>query len=87
MNDLPTLQDVSTYDLTFFKSPQDFSIYIEQYAIQNEISCVEALLEYCEVHLLDPADIAPNITKPLKAKLEVDFANLNYLPKQVQLDM
>lgn len=87
MNGLNTLEDVSARDLTFFKTPTEFSIYIEEYAINNEITCLEAIIEYCDFHMLDPTDIATKITKPLKSKLEIDFANLNYLEKQVALDL
>ena len=87
MTGLNTFEDVSAKDLTFFKTPTDFSIYIEQYAVNNEMTCLEAILEYCEYHMLDPIDIATKITKPLKSKLEIDFANLNYLEKQVELDL
>lgn len=87
MKELTTLEDVSARDLTFFKTPTEFSIYIEEYAVQNELTCLEAILEYCEYHMLDPVDIATKVTKPLKSKLEIDFANLNYLDKPVELDL
>ena len=87
MKELTTLEDVSARDLTFFKTPTEFSIYIEEYAVQNELTCLEAILEYCEYHMLDPVDIATKVTKPLKSKLEIDFANLNYLEKPVELDL
>jgi cell division ATPase FtsA len=70
-----------------FKTANEFSMYIENIACSKNITHVEAVLEFCAEHMIDPTDIASSINKSLKAKLEQDFRELNYLPKVAQLDM
>lgn len=62
-------------------------MHIEQLAVDKRISHLDAVLLFCEQHLLEPSDIASKVTKSLKAKIEKDFRDLNYLPKQAQLDV
>jgi hypothetical protein len=64
-----------------FKTPNEFSLHIESLSADLEINHMEAVLQYCEENMLDPADVAHLINKPLKDKLEVVFQELNYLPK------
>ena len=70
-----------------FKTANEFSLYIEQLAQQNKITYMDAILEYCQENMLEPEDISSLINKSLKDKLEMDFRELNYLPKQAQLDV
>ena len=44
-------------------------------------------LEYCKENYLEPEDVAKLINKSLKDKIEMNFRDLNYLPKQAQLDV
>jgi cell division ATPase FtsA len=48
---------------------------------------LDAVLEYCKENHLEPDDISSLVNKPLKDKIEMDFRELNYLPKQAQLDV
>ena len=85
MEELNTSNDVPEKDLNFFSTATEFSMYIESYAHKSHMTYLEALLEYCEIHMLEPMDIVGKVTKSLKEKLEIDFVNLNYLPRQVEL--
>ena len=70
-----------------FKNANDFSLHIEQIVSNSNISHMDAVLEYCKENYLEPEDIAKLINKSLKDKIEMDFRELNYLPKQAQLDV
>jgi hypothetical protein len=48
---------------------------------------MDAVLDYCKENYLEPADVASLINKSLKDKIEMDFRELNYLPKQAKLDV
>jgi cell division ATPase FtsA len=48
---------------------------------------MDAVLDYCQENSLEPSDISKLINKSLKDKLEMNFRELNYLPKQAQLDV
>jgi hypothetical protein len=70
-----------------FKTANDFSLHIEQIVSTSNISYMDAVLEYCKENYLEPEDVAKLINKSLKDKIEMDFRELNYLPKQAQLDV
>lgn len=70
-----------------FKTANQFSIHIEKLAAEKRMSHLDAILNFCEQHTIDPADVASKINKSLKEKIEQDFRELNYLPKQAQLDL
>lgn len=70
-----------------FKTANEFSMHIERRAIAKRLSYMDAVLDFCEEHHLEPADVSSKINKSLREKIEQDFRDLNYLPKQAQLDM
>lgn len=70
-----------------FKTANEFSLYIENQVYEKNISYMDAVLEYCTENYVEPDEIAKLINKSLKDKLEVNFQEMNYLPKQAQLDV
>ena len=70
-----------------FKSANEFSLYIESVVKEKRLSYMDAIIGYCKDNYLDPEDVAKLINKSLKDKLEMDFRDANYLPKQAQLDV
>lgn len=62
-------------------------MFIEQRATDTGMTYLDVILEFCEDNMIEPDDIASKITRSLKAKLETNFRDLNYLPKIAQLDM
>jgi hypothetical protein len=70
-----------------FKNSNEFSLNIEKIVADRRINYMDAVLEYCKDNYLEPQDIARYINKSLKDKIEMNFRELNYLPKQAQLDI
>ena len=70
-----------------FSTANEFSLYIEQVVREKKMTYMDAVLNYCKENYLEPDDIASLINKSLKDKIEMDFRELNYLPKQAQLDV
>lgn len=70
-----------------FKSANEFSLHIEQVVKEKRMSHMDAVLDYCKENFLDPEDVTKLINKSLKDKIEMDFREANYLPKQAQLDI
>lgn len=68
-----------------FQNSNDFSLFIETIAIDEGISCYNALLNYCHDNDIDPEDIAKNVNKQLKDKLAVEFADMGLLKKSPSL--
>ena len=56
-------------------------------AIELKLSHLDAILKYCADHMIEPSDIASKVNKSLKEKIENDFRELNYLPRQAKLDV
>jgi len=70
-----------------FKTANEFSLHIEQMVRDTKLTYMDAVLEYCKENYLEPEDVAKLINKSLKDKIEMNFRDLNYLPKQAQLDV
>ena len=70
-----------------FNTANEFSLYIEQVVREKKMNYMDAVLAYCKENHLEPDDVASLINKSLKDKIEMDFRELNYLPKQAQLDV
>jgi KaiC/GvpD/RAD55 family RecA-like ATPase len=70
-----------------FKTANEFSLHIESIVRAKRVNYMDAVLEYCKENFLEPDDVASLINKSLKDKIEMDFRELNYLPKQAQLDV
>ena len=69
-----------------FENSSQFSMYIEQFAQDNKMSIIDAILEYCQQNFLEPKDVAPLINKTLKDKLEKNYQELGMLPETPSLD-
>ena len=80
-------QIITLTNLKMFKTANEFSLHIEQVVAEKKMSHMDAVLEYCKENYLEPSDVASLINKSLKDKIEMDFRELNYLPKQAQLDV
>lgn len=70
-----------------FKTANEFSLHIEEIVRDKKISYMDAVLLHCKENYLEPQDVASLINKSLKEKIEMNFRELNYLPKQAQLDV
>jgi hypothetical protein len=46
---------------------------------------MDAILDYCERHSMEPDTVDPLISKPLKEKIEADARELNFLPRVATL--
>ena len=79
--------DIGLIRNEMFKTANEFSLHIEQMVRDTKLSYMDAVLEYCKQNYLEPEDVAKLINKSLKDKIEMNFRDLNYLPKQAQLDV
>ena len=70
-----------------FKTANDFSLHIEGIVRDKKLSYMDAVLQYCQENFIEPEDITSLINKSLKDKIEMNFRELNYLPKQATLDV
>ncbi len=73
-------------DAPVFRNSGEFSLHIETLAFEKRITHMEAIIDFCERHQLEPIDVAGKLNKGLKDKIAEDARNLNYLPKKTQLE-
>jgi len=74
--------------MQMFEDSNSFSTYIEKMVRERkDLTHMEAVLEYCKINFIDPADIKKLINKSLKEKIQIDFENDGYLPKSATLDV
>lgn len=63
----------------------EWSLSIEETALKQGISCMEAITDYCAERDLEVEVAATLINSTLKAKIELEARNLRYLPKSTTL--
>ncbi len=68
-----------------FGNTKEFSLHIEQIAAENNITCLDALIEFCRKNSLEPEETTKWVNKNLKEKLQKNFEDLNYLEKSNSL--
>ena len=67
------------------QSAKTFSLEVEKLALEKKITHMEAVLEYCKEHQLEPDSVGRLISKSLKDKIEANARDLNFIPKQAKL--
>ena len=65
-----------------FRSPNEFSLYIEEKVQLEKIGYMDAIIQYCNEIDIDVEAIAKLINQPLKAKLQVEAEEQNYLKRK-----
>jgi len=83
-NDLDPSEEVSNVFLITkqFRTTTDFSIHVEKHAKENQLSCMDVLVEYCIKRDLDIESVATIITSSLKEKIKAEAEQLNMLKKR-----
>ena len=68
-----------------FRSPSEFSLYIEERVHKEKIGYMDAVIDYCYQNDIEPDTVGRLITKSLKEKIEANARELNYLERQAKL--
>ena len=67
------------------QTSKTFSLKIEQIALEKKITHMDAVLWYCSKNEIDPSTVARLISTALNETIEVNAADLNFLPKKAKL--
>lgn len=62
-----------------------FTQVVEDYVVSLNLSYMDAVIEACDSHNIDPQDVKKFIGPNVKKKIEAEAMNLNFLPRQNQL--
>lgn len=66
---------------TQFRTAQEFSLHILTIAAETEMSCTDAILQFCDAHGLEAKDIAHKVDSVLRDKLAEEYRKIGYLPR------
>ena len=64
-------------------TPNKFAFIIENMVKEKKISYIDAILEYCKTHEIDPSNTKSMINKTIKEKVAYQAQNLNMLKEKV----
>ena len=70
-----------------FRSPNEFSLYIEGKVAAQDISYMEAIIQYCEEVDIDFESISKLINQSLKDKVQIEAEDGNYFKKRGKLPL
>ena len=68
-----------------FRSPNEFSLHIEERVLKERIGYMDAVIQYCTEIDIDIESVANLINKSLKDKIRVEAEEQNYMRKQGKL--
>jgi len=68
-----------------FRSPTEFSLYIEERVARERIGYMDAIIDYCTTNDVDINNIGSLVTKTLKEKLHVEAVENNMMKPKGQL--
>ena len=70
-----------------FRSPNEFSLYIEEKVVKESIGYMDAVINYCAEIDIDIESISKLINQSLKDKIRLEAEEFNYLKKQAKLPL
>jgi hypothetical protein len=70
-----------------FRSPNEFSLHIEERVFREKIGYMEAIIQYCEEVDIDVESVSKLINQSLKDKVQIEAEEGNYFKKRGKLPL
>ena len=70
-----------------FRSPNEFSLYIEEKVALDKIGYMDAVIKYCDEIDIDVESIAKLINQSLKDKIQIEAEDQNYMRSRGKLPL
>jgi hypothetical protein len=70
-----------------FRSPNEFSLYIEERVIREKIGYMDAVISYCTEVDIDIESISKLINQSLRDKIRTEAEEQNFLKKRGKLPL
>jgi hypothetical protein len=70
-----------------FRSPNEFSLYIEERVFKEKIAYMDAVIQYCSEVDIDVESISKLINQSLKDKIQIEAEEGNYFKKRGKLPL
>lgn len=68
-----------------FLTKSEFSKLVEKNVLESKMTYMEAVLEVCEEHGIDPEDVRKFVSAPIQEKIEGEAMRLNLIPRSNEL--
>lgn len=62
-----------------FRSPNEFSIFIDEVRLKHELSYMDAVINYCNEKDIDIDSIGPLINQKLREKIQIEAEQENMI--------
>jgi len=69
-----------------FSNANEFSLFIEDLAMQRKVTFLDAVLDYCKESDIDPESLKSLVNQQLKEKIRVDAEQANLMKKRGMLE-
>lgn len=70
-----------------FRSPVEFSLYIEERVLREKIGYIDVILDYCKNYDIDVDNVGKLITKSLKEKIQLEAEEFNLMKPRGRLPL
>lgn len=70
-----------------FRSPSEFSLYIEERVLKEKIGYMDAIIDYCTTNDVDLESIGSLVTVSLKEKIQLEAEEANLLKPRGKLPL
>ena len=70
-----------------FRSPNEFSLYIEERVAREQIGYMDAIIQYCDEVDIDVESVPKLLNKSLKDKVQHEAEENNFLKKRGKLPL
>jgi hypothetical protein len=70
-----------------FRSPNEFSLYIEEKVTKEKIGYMDAIIQYCEEIDIDIESISKLVNQSLKDKVQNEAEEQNYIKRRGKLPL
>lgn len=70
-----------------FRSPNEFSLHIEERVFREKIGYMQAIIQYCEEVDIDVESVSKLINQSLKDKVQIEAEEGNYFKKRGKLPL
>ena len=71
--------------MTEIMTSQKFSLLIEQLVLDKHCTYMDAIILYCEKNEMEIESAAKLVNLKIKQQLEIEYGELNFLPKAAKL--
>ena len=70
-----------------FRSPAEFSLYIEDKVVKDRVGYMDAIINYCNEMDIEIDNIGPLVNQSLKDKLQIEAEDSNLMKKRGKLPL